>query len=71
MNKAYYEIYERTNSREDSPEMQKAEAALADLLRHIENRELRDAIDRAVGTLSRLREAEGFEAGCHYAQAEK
>lgn len=63
MNKTYYEIYERANSREDSPEMQKAETALADLLRRIEDRELRDAIDRAAGTLCRLREAEGFEAG--------
>lgn len=71
MNKTYYEIYERANSREDSPEMQKAEAALADLLRKIDDRELRDEIDRATGTVSRLREAEGFEAGRRYALAEK
>lgn len=71
MNKTYYEIYERTNSREDSPEMQRAEAALADLLKYIEDHDLRDAIDRAAGTVGRLREAEGFEAGRRCALTEE
>ena len=71
MNETYYEIYERANSREDSPEMQRAEAELAELLRQIEDRELRDEIDRAAGNVSRLREAEGFEAGRRFVSAEK
>ncbi len=62
-----YEIYERTESRADSPEMQAAEEALAVLLRRIDDRELRDEIDRAAGAVGRLREAEGYEAG--YARA--
>lgn len=62
-----YELYEKTMNREDSPELQQAEAVLANLLRKIDDRELRDEIDRAVGTLGRFREAGGFEAGYHYA----
>lgn len=65
MNMSNYELYEKTMNREDSPELQRAEAELANLLRKIDDRELRDEIDRAVGTVSRLREAEGYEAGCH------
>ena len=45
-----------------------AEAELANLLRKIDDRELRDEIDRAAGTVGRLREAEGYEAGCRCAE---
>ena len=64
MNTSNYELYEKTMNREDSPELQRAEAELANLLRKIDDRELREEIDRAAGTVGRLREAEGYEAGC-------
>lgn len=67
MDKMHYELYAMTEGGEDSPEMQQAENVLAELLRNIDDRELRDNIDRAAGTVGRLREAEGFEAG--YRQA--
>lgn len=63
MNMSNYELYEKTMNREDSPELQRAEAELANLLRKIDDRELRDEIDRAAGAVGRLREAEGYEAG--------
>lgn len=66
MNMTNYELYEKMMSQEDGSELQRAEMELASLLRKISDRELRDEIDRATGTLSRLREAEGFEAGCSY-----
>lgn len=68
MNMTNYELYEKTMNREDSQELQRAEAELANLLRKIDDRQLRDEIDRASGTVGRLREADGFEAGCHYAK---
>ena len=64
MNMSNYELYEKTMNREDSPELQRAEAELANLLRKIDDRE----IDRAAGTVGRLREAEGYEAGCRCAE---
>ena len=51
MNMSNYELYEKTMNREDSPELQRAEAELANLLRKIDDRELRDEIDRAAGTV--------------------
>lgn len=71
MNELHYELYEKITGSEDDPEMQQAETALAELLRQIEDRELRDNIDRAAGTVGRLREAEGFEAGYIYAMTDK
>lgn len=66
-----YEIYKQTESRADSAELQRAEAELANLLRKIDDRELRDEIDRAAGTVGRLREAEGFEAGCCHTEMDE
>lgn len=71
MNMTNYELYEKMMNREDSPELQRAEADLANLLRNISDRELRDEIDRAAGTVGRLREADGFEAGCRYTEMVK
>lgn len=71
MDKMHYELYVMTAGGEDSPEMQQAENALAELLRNIDDRELRDNIDRAAGTVGRLREAEGFEAGYRQAMSDR
>ena len=42
---------------------QQAEDTLTALLKLVENRELRDAIDRAAGRVAYLREVAAFEAG--------
>lgn len=70
MDNGYYEIY-TAESGEDGLEMQRAENALAELLRRIDDRELRDDIDRAAGTVGRLRQAEGFAAGYRQAIADR
>lgn len=70
MDNRYYEIYTAASG-EDSSEMQRAEDTLAELLRRIDDRELRDDIDRAAGIVGRLRQAEGFAAGYRQATADK
>ena len=60
--------YLRPAKRGEGLTLQRAEAELANLLRKIDDRELRDEIDRAAGTVGRLREAEGYEAGCRCAE---
>lgn len=70
MDNRYYEFCTEAGG-EDSPEMQQAENALAELLRRIEDRELRDDIDRAAGTVGRLREASGFTAGYQQAMSDR
>ena len=43
-------------SRQEMPDIAKAEDALSALLKRIDNSELRDAIDRAAGHVAYLRE---------------
>lgn len=50
-------------SRQEMPDIAKAEDALSALLKRIDNSELRDAIDRAAGHVAYLREKSAFEAG--------
>lgn len=60
-------------SRQEMPDIAKAEDALSALLKRIDNSELRDAIDRAAGHVAYLREKSAFEAGqkaeCLYQKA--
>ena len=44
-------------SRQEMPDIAKAEDALSALLKRIDNSELRDAIDRAAGYVAYLRES--------------
>ena len=48
---------------QDTREIMQAEDTLTALLKLVENRELRDAIDRAAGHVAYLREVAAFEAG--------
>lgn len=50
-------------SRQEMPDIAKAEDALSALLKRIDNSELRDAIDRAAGHVAYLMEKSAFEAG--------
>lgn len=50
-------------SRQEMPDIAKAEDALSALIKRIDNSELRDAIDRAAGHVAYLREKSAFEAG--------
>ena len=50
-------------SRQEMPDIAKAEDALSALLKRIDNSELSDAIDRAAGHVAYLREKSAFEAG--------
>lgn len=50
-------------SRQEMPDIAKAEDALSALLKRIDNSELRDTIDRAAGHVAYLREKSAFEAG--------
>ena len=58
----YFRITEHANP-QDTREIMQAEVALTALLKLVEDRELRDAIDRAAGRVAYLREAAAFEAG--------
>ena len=60
MEQSIYELYMEQVNPQDTREIMQAEDTLTALLKLVENRELRDAIDRAAG---RLREVAAFEAG--------
>lgn len=49
-------------SRQEMPDIAKAEDALSALLKRIDNSELRDAIDRAAGHVHILGKIQAFEA---------
>jgi len=66
MENTYFAIY-KAEDRPESRSLAQAEETLSELLKRIEDRELRDAIDRAAGRVGYLREAEGFEAGRSFA----
>lgn len=49
--------------RPEAPEIARAEETLSELLKRVEDRELREEIDRASGRVGYLRRAEGYAAG--------
>lgn len=63
MEQSIYELYMEQANPQDTREIMQAEDALAELLKRVDDRELRDAIDRAAGRVAYLREAAAFEAG--------
>lgn len=63
MEQSIYELYMEQVNPQDTREIMQAEDALAELLKRVDDRELRDAIDRAAGRVAYLREAAAFEAG--------
>lgn len=63
MEQSIYELYMEQVNPQDTREIMQAEDALAELLKLVDDRELRDAIDRAAGRVAYLREATAFEAG--------
>ena len=63
MEQSIYELYMEQVNPQDTREIMQAEDALTELLKLVDDRELRDAIDRAVGRVAYLREAAAFEAG--------
>mgnify|MGYP000777704205 CR=1 FL=1 len=62
MEQSIYELYMERVNPQDTREIMQAEDTLTALLK-LENRELRDAIDRAAGRVAYLREVAAFEAG--------
>lgn len=63
MEQSIYELYMEQVNPQDTREIMQAEDALAELLKRVDDRELRDAIDRAAGRVAYLREVVAFEAG--------
>lgn len=63
MEQSIYELYMEQVNPQDTREIMQAEDTLTELLKLVENRELRDAIDRAAGHVACLREVAAFEAG--------
>ena len=63
MEQSIYELYMEQVNPQDTREIMQAEDTLTALLKLVENRELRDAIDRAAGRAAYLREVAAFEAG--------
>ena len=63
MEQSIYELYMEQVNPQDTREIMQAEDTLTALLKLVENRELRDAIDRAAGRVAYLREVAAFEAG--------
>lgn len=63
MEQSIYELYMEQVNQQDTREIMQAEDTLTALLKLVENRELRDAIDRAAGRVACLREVAAFEAG--------
>lgn len=63
MEQSIYELYMEQVNPQDTREIMQAEDALAELLKRVDDRELRDAIDRAAGRVAYLREVAAFEAG--------
>lgn len=63
MEQSIYELYMEQVNPQDTREIMQAEDTLTALLKLVDNRELRDAIDRASGRVAYLREVAAFEAG--------
>ena len=63
MEQSIYELYMEQVNPQDTREIMQAEDTLTALLKLVENRELRDAIDCAAGRVAYLREVAAFEAG--------
>lgn len=63
MEQSIYELYIEQVNPQDTREIMQAEDALTELLKLVDDRELRDAIDRAAGRVAYLREAAAFVAG--------
>ena len=64
MEQSIYELYMEQVNPQDTREIMQAEDTLTALLKLVgDDRELRDAIDRAAGRVAYLREAAAFEAG--------
>ena len=63
MEQSNYDHYKEQVNPQDTREIMQAEGALTELLKLVDDRELRDAIDRAAGHVAYLREAAAFEAG--------
>lgn len=71
MEQSIYELYMEQVNPQDTREIMQAEDTLTALLKLVENRELRDAIDRAAGRVAYLREVAAFEAGYALCQNNK
>lgn len=63
MEQSIYELYMEQVNPQDTIDIVQAETELAELLKLVNDRELRDAIDRAAGHVAYLREVAAFEAG--------
>lgn len=63
MEQSIYELYMEQVNPQDTSDIVQAETELAELLKLVNDRELRDAIDRAAGHVAYLRGATAFEAG--------
>lgn len=63
MEQSIYELYMEQVNPQDTREIMQAEDTFTALLKLVDNRELRDAIDRAAGRVAYLREVAAFEAG--------
>lgn len=63
MEQSIYELYMEQVNLQDTSDIVQAETELAELLKLVNDRELRDAIDRAAGHVAYLREVAAFEAG--------
>ena len=63
MEQSIYELYMEQFNPQDTREIMQAEDTLTALLKLVENRELRDAIDRAAGRVADLRDVAACEAG--------
>ena len=63
MEQSIYELYMEQVNPQDTREIMQAEDAITELLKRVDDRELRDAIDRAAGHVAYLREVAAFEAG--------
>lgn len=63
MEQSIYELYMEQVNPQDTREIIQAEDVLTKMLKLVDDRELRDAIDRAAGRVAYLREAAAFEAG--------
>lgn len=63
MEQSIYELYMEQVNPQDTSDIVQAETELAELLKLVNDRELRDAIDRAAGRVAYLREVAAFEAG--------
>lgn len=63
MEQSIYELYMEQVNPQDTSDIVQAETELAELLKLVNDRELRDAIDRAAGHVAYLREVAAFEAG--------